>query len=58
MRSWLVEYTPDKENYGETIVRAVSYTMAVVRFMMDYPNCECTNVKEVCPNESKVAEVL
>lgn len=47
MKTWIVKYTPDKENFFEARVVAPSYLMALVQFMIEYPKCEFSEVNEV-----------
>ena len=47
MTEWEMTYTEDRENYGVAIVTAPTYTMALLEFVMQFPNCECTRVREI-----------
>lgn len=47
MSEWEVTYTTDRECYEVAIVRADTYTLAVLEFMTQYPNCDFTRVREI-----------
>ena len=47
MTEWEMTYTADRENYEVAIVTAPSYTMALLEFVMRFPNCECTRAREI-----------
>ena len=51
MKTWIIKYTPDKENFFEARVSAPSYLMALVEFMRQYPNCEFCEVIRKEENE-------
>lgn len=55
MRTWLITYTPDKQKSEVALIKAATYTMALVRFVMEYPNCEYTGIFEVMESESAFA---
>jgi hypothetical protein len=55
MKTYLITYTADKKHYDIAVVRATSYTKAVLEFMLAYPNCEYTALIEVMGNESAFA---
>lgn len=46
MIEWEMTYTENRETYSIAIVTAPTYTMAVLEFILRFPNCECTRVKE------------
>lgn len=52
MKNWIVTYSTDKVNRKVAVVKATTYTMALLQFMIEYPNCEYTGVFEVLKNES------
>lgn len=52
MKDWIVTYSTDKVNSKIAIVKAATYTMALLQFMIEHPNCEYTGVFEVLQNES------
>ena len=47
MTEWELTYTADREKYEVAIVTAPTYTMALLEFVMRFPNCECTRAKEL-----------
>ena len=47
MKEYVISYTIDTNNYFEAIVKAPTYTSALVEFMLAYPNCIYTMVTEV-----------
>ena len=47
MTEWEMTYTVDRENYDVEIVTAPTYTMALLEFVMRFPNCECTRAREI-----------
>ena len=53
MRTWQVTYAPDLNSRGETVVKAKTYTTAIVEFLCRFPKgyivVECV---EVINNES------
>lgn len=51
MRTWLVTYVDKNFKQGATAVVAPTYTMALVQFMVDNPDCTYTGVLEVLGNE-------
>jgi hypothetical protein len=55
MKTYLITYTADKEHYDIAVVRATTYTKALLEFTLAYPNCEYTALIEVMGNESAYA---
>lgn len=47
MRTWIVTYRDTEFKNGMAVVVAPTYTMALVQFMVEYPDCEYTGVLEV-----------
>ena len=47
MTEWEMTYTEDRENYNVAIVTAPTYTMALLEFVIKFPNCECTRAREI-----------
>lgn len=54
MKTWVIAYKDEKFLSNMTVVEAPTYTMALVEFMIKYPNCEYMAVMEVVGNESAV----
>ena len=52
MKNWIVTYKDKDFNGGAALVVAPTYTMAIVQFMIEYPECHYTGVLEVIGNES------
>lgn len=52
MRTWVVTYRDAEFKSDVAVVVAPTYTMAIVEFMIKYPDCEYTGVLEVVKNES------
>lgn len=52
MRTWVVAYRDAECKSDVAVVVAPTYTMAIVQFMVEYPDCEYTGVLEVIGNES------
>lgn len=54
MKTWVVAYK-DKNNNGNVAkVIAPTYTMAIVQFMMEYPNCDYIAFFQLTPYGDKV----
>ena len=47
MKDWEMTYTKDRENFEATVVTAPTYTMALLQFVIQFPNCECTRAREL-----------
>jgi hypothetical protein len=47
MIEWEVTYTADRDNYSAEIIVAPTYTMAVLAFIIKYPNYDYSMVREV-----------
>ena len=47
MTEWEMTYTADREKYDVAIVTAPTYTMALLQFVIQFPNCECTRAREL-----------
>ena len=55
MKNWLITYTLDKVRSEIAVVKARTYTMALVQFLIEHPNAEYTAIFEVIDNESAFA---
>lgn len=55
MKKWVVAYK-DKDFKGDTaIITAPNYTMAIVQFMVEYPECDYIAVLQLEPSESGIS---
>lgn len=52
MKTWAVAYKDKDFNSDMAVVVAPTYTMAVVQFMIEYPDCTYTGIFEVMKSES------
>lgn len=55
MKTWLITYTYNKKDTEVVLLDALSYTMALVDFMIKYPEAEYTGIYEVIKSESAFA---
>ena len=47
MTEWEMTYTEDRENYNVAIVTAPTYTMALLQFVINFPNIEYADARQV-----------
>ena len=47
MKKWKVIYTFNKEYFQETVIIAATYTKALLKFVIKYPNAEYKEIAEV-----------
>ena len=47
MTEWEITYTLDREKFLTTTVTAPTYTMAILRFVIDFPNIEYVDAREI-----------
>lgn len=45
MIEWEIIYTADREKFQSATVVAPTYTMAILRFVIDYPNMEYVDAR-------------
>lgn len=54
MKRWIVLYKNEDFKNKFAVVYAPTYTLAVLEFMIKYPNCEYIKIKEARRYEGKV----
>lgn len=47
MTEWEITYTVDRENFLTTTVIAPTYTMALLQFVINFPNIEYADARQV-----------
>jgi hypothetical protein len=47
MTEWEITYTLDRENFLTTTVSAPTYTMALLQFVIKFPNTEYSDARQV-----------
>ncbi len=46
MKEWEITYTADKHNFKTMVIKAATYTMAVLEFVTKYPQYDYKEVRE------------